>query len=141
MPDFVYCNVQAWMYPLFQQVYGKNTRDILVSLNCQAPVDIRVNSLKSTVQAVQQELQKNGIKTTPIKGIKNGLRLQKRHSLSRVAAFQKGWFEIQDASSQRASALVHAKKGDKVVDFCAGGGRKSPCHCRTDGQYGTNNLL
>ena len=125
MPDFVYCNVPAWMYPLFQQVYGESTRDILVSLNCEAPVDIRVNSLKSTVQAVQQELQKNGIKTTPIKGIKNGLRLQKRHSLSRVSAFQKGWFEIQDASSQRASALVHAKRGDKVVDFCAGAGGKA----------------
>ncbi len=125
MPDFVCCNVQQWMYRLFESVYGDDTQSVLLSLNQQAPVDIRINTLKATLKQVMSALSKQGIKTTPIHGVKNGLRLQKRHSLSGIPAFKNGWFEIQDANSQRASTLVQAQRGDKIVDFCAGAAGKA----------------
>ncbi len=125
MPDFVYCNVQQWMYPLFETVYGDDTKAVLLSLNQQAPVDIRVNTLKATVQQVTAALHTQGIKTCPIYGLPHGLRVQNRHNLSALPAFKQGWFEMQDASSQRASKLVDARRGDKIVDFCAGAGGKA----------------
>jgi 16S rRNA (cytosine967-C5)-methyltransferase len=39
--------------------------------------------------------------------------------------FAKGWFEVQDAGSQVASAIAGDLKGRQVLDFCAGGGGKT----------------
>ena len=40
-------------------------------------------------------------------------------------AFEKGWFEVQDAGSQIAAAMAGEIKGKQVLDFCAGGGGKT----------------
>lgn len=125
MPRPVQYNIPPWLYPHFESIYGDKTDKILHALNQPAPVDIRVNTLKSTPENIAKDLGKHAIPTHPLHGLQNGLRLQKRTPLSHLKSFQDGAFEVQDASSQRASKLVNARRGDKIVDFCAGAGGKS----------------
>jgi 16S rRNA (cytosine967-C5)-methyltransferase len=42
-----------------------------------------------------------------------------------MEAFTRGDFEVQDEGSQLLAMLVDAKRGEMVVDFCAGAGGKS----------------
>ena len=61
----------------------------------------------------------------------NGLRIAPGNRAARLpnvqaeAAFQKGWFEIQDEGSQLAALATGVKSGEQVFDFCAGAGGKT----------------
>jgi 16S rRNA (cytosine967-C5)-methyltransferase len=93
------------------------------------PVDLRVNTLKSNQGKVAKALSKTNAKPTEI--ARNGLRIEAGTGASRQpnvqadGAFQKGWFEVQDEGSQIVAALVFARPGEQVLDFCAGAGGKT----------------
>ena len=93
------------------------------------PVDLRVNTLKADREKVRKALLKTGAKPTAITA--NGLRIaagsgpSRQPNVQAEAAFQKGWFEIQDEGSQIVSDLVFARAGEQVLDFCAGAGGKT----------------
>ena len=95
------------------------------ALNEQAPVILRVNTLKTTKEKLQQELQKEGIETEFLKGYPDALQLKERANVFRTEAFKNGFFEVQDASSQLVADFLEVKPGMRVVDTCAGAGGKS----------------
>lgn len=74
-------------------------------------------------------LSKNGAKPTAI--ARHGISIPassgpaRRPNVQAEAAFQKGWFEVQDQGSQIVSELVYARPGEQVLDFCAGAGGKT----------------
>jgi 16S rRNA (cytosine967-C5)-methyltransferase len=51
--------------------------------------------------------------------------VQGRPALQDTAAFREGRFEVQDEGSQLLAALLDPKRGEMVVDFCAGAGGKT----------------
>jgi 16S rRNA (cytosine967-C5)-methyltransferase len=51
--------------------------------------------------------------------------LHGKPALHKVAAFAGGAFEVQDEGSQLLALLTDAKRGEMVVDFCAGAGGKT----------------
>src|SRR5450830_1159030 len=53
------------------------------------------------------------------------LRVIKKPSLQNMPLFQSGAIEVQDEGSQILSQIVGAKRGEMVVDFCAGAGGKT----------------
>lgn len=95
------------------------------ALNQQAPVVLRANTLKTTRQKLQQELQKEGIETTFLEGYPDALQLNERTNVFRTEAFKNGFFEVQDASSQMVAQFLEVQPGMRVVDTCAGAGGKS----------------
>ena len=95
------------------------------ALNQQAPVVLRANSLKTTKEKLQQELQKEGIETTFLEGYPDALQLNERTNVFRTEAFKNGLFEVQDASSQMVAEFLEVETGMRVVDTCAGAGGKS----------------
>lgn len=95
------------------------------ALNQQAPVVLRANTLKTTRQKLQQELQKEGIETTFLEGYPDALQLNERTNVFRTEAFKNGLFEVQDASSQMVAQFLEVQPGMRVVDTCAGAGGKS----------------
>jgi 16S rRNA (cytosine967-C5)-methyltransferase len=95
------------------------------ALNQQAPVVLRTNTLKTTREKLQQELQKEGIETEFIKGYPNALQLKERANVFKTEAFKNGLFEVQDASSQLVAEFLEVKPGMRVVDTCAGAGGKT----------------
>ena len=104
---------------------GKLWDKELAALNNQAEVILRANPLQTTVRELQNALSDLDIETFTLKGYPYALQLKERANVFTSEAFQKGWFEVQDASSQRVAAVLDPQPGMRIVDACAGAGGKS----------------
>ena len=90
-----------------------------------APLDLRVNLLKSDRASVMAALKEAGIEAELIDGSTTAIRVSGKPAIERLAAFTQGWFEVQDAGSQRLVEFAAPRRGQTVVDFCAGAGGKT----------------
>ena len=94
-------------------------------LNEPAPLDLRVNTLRSDREEARRGLAESGIAAAPTRYSPAGLRVENRPPLNRHSLFLAGAIEVQDEGSQLLSLLVAPRRSDLVVDFCAGAGGKS----------------
>jgi 16S rRNA (cytosine967-C5)-methyltransferase len=106
-------SVPDWLDETGVQELGEVWNLELHSLNQQAPVIIRVNTLKITVPELRKRLKEEGVETTVINSHPDALR------------FSEGLFEVQDASSQEVAYFMDVKPGMRIIDACAGGGGKT----------------
>lgn len=90
-----------------------------VALLRRAPLDIRVNALKTRRSAL--ELPETG-ETLPVP---HGLRFPPGTRIEQWPAFHAGLIEVQDCGSQLACEAVGARPGETVIDLCAGAGGKT----------------
>ncbi|WP_018411727.1 RsmB/NOP family class I SAM-dependent RNA methyltransferase [Methyloversatilis thermotolerans] len=95
------------------------------ALNQQAPLDLRVNLMKSDREAVAATLANNGITAEAGRWSPWALRLAERPALTKNPLYEKGIVEVQDEGSQLLALLLAPKRGEMVVDFCAGAGGKT----------------
>lgn len=95
------------------------------ALNTPAPLDLRVNSLKAERDAVIVRLAADGIVATPCPYAPLGLRLKTKPYLQKHPAYLDGSIEVQDEGSQLLASLLQPRRGEMVVDFCAGAGGKT----------------
>lgn len=95
------------------------------ALNTPAPLDLRVNTLKTTREAVMAQLTAEGLALSPCPYSPTGLRLKNRPSLQKHPLFLDGSIEVQDEGSQLPGYLLAPRRGEMVVDFCAGAGGKT----------------
>ncbi|NOR62606.1 MAG: RsmB/NOP family class I SAM-dependent RNA methyltransferase [Rhodobacteraceae bacterium] len=105
---------------------GADLPQIMQSMQSRAPVDLRVNTLKTTVEEAQNYLARDLIFSEPISGVKSALRITENpRKLNGSLAYKYGFVELQDVSSQLVSQLAGAAPGTTVLDYCAGGGGKT----------------
>lgn len=119
----------AWLEASFERVYGEGAAEEGAGLATRAPVDLRVNLLKTSRDKLLASLSRfepeptayspDGIRIAPPKGGK------KSPNIEVEAAHGKGWFEVQDEGSQIAARLAGAAPGMQVLDLCAGAGGKT----------------
>jgi len=115
-----------WMVQRLLEQYGEQETVLLCqSLNGQAPLSLRVNSLKSTVEDCQEALKREGVATERTKRSPFGLIVPKRINIFQLQAFRDGLFEVQDEGSQLLPYLLDPKPTAKVLDACAGAGGKT----------------
>ena len=95
------------------------------SLQQPASLDLRVNTLLANRDEVLALLSKDGIEgeITPYSPI--GIRLAGKPAINRHELFLAGKVEVQDEGSQLLGYLLSPRRGDMVVDFCAGAGGKT----------------
>jgi 16S rRNA (cytosine967-C5)-methyltransferase len=93
-------------------------------LNQPARVVLRANRLRTDRKELQRALLQEKIDAQPI-GNADALVLTLRKNVFQSAVFKKGWFEVQDYSSQLVAPLLAPEPGMRVVDACAGGGGKT----------------
>ena len=98
---------------------------LATSLLQSAPLDLRVNLLKTTRDAARAELQGLGIEAQPMQYSPWGLRVEGKPALNRSEAFIDGAIEVQDEGSQLLALLLEPRRGEMVADFCAGAGGKT----------------
>lgn len=98
---------------------------LAAALNEPAPLDLRVNALKAKRADVQQALAAAGFESAPTPYSPWGLRLVGKPAVNRLELFTRGDVEVQDEGSQLLALLLDAKRGEMVVDFCAGAGGKT----------------
>ena len=90
-----------------------------------APLDLRVNSLKAPREAVLDRLDFDNIEAHPARLSPLGVRLREKPALNQHPMFLDGAVEVQDEGSQVLGMLVEPRRGEMVVDFCAGAGGKT----------------
>ena len=118
-------NLPEWLVQPLKDQLGAGFWPLVENLNLGAGLDLRVNALKAKRADVQKELQQAGIKAVPTPFSPWGLRIAGKPALNKNEAFLRGDFEVQDEGSQLLAMLVDAKRGEMVVDFCAGAGGKT----------------
>ena len=116
---------QDWMVQDWLEYVGKETEQLLQSLNQQATLTIRVNTLRTTREQLQQQLHSEGVESEVTRYSPAGLIVKKRFNVHTSKAFKDGWFEVQDEGSQIVALCVNPKPGQTVIDACAGAGGKS----------------
>ena len=118
-----------WLDEALTRAYGETRAEVGVALAERAPVDLRVNTLKTDMPRALKALQPLGAE--PVGELANGLRIAAPAAAERAVAievapeFAKGWFEVQDLGSQIAASAAGDIRGKQVLDFCAGGGGKT----------------
>src|SRR5207237_8085087 len=90
-----------------------------------APLDLRVNTLKAPREGVLDRLAFDEIEATPTRYSPLGVRLREKPALNEHPMFLDGAVEVQDEGSQLLGLLVEPRRGEMVVDFCAGAGGKT----------------
>jgi len=125
MPDIVLVECPKHHERVLRGLYGDDFIHEMQAMLNPAPLDIRVNTLKSTVENVRLSLTEQDVQFEMCTYSPVGLRLISRTSLSKTTAFTKGWIEIQDEGSQLLALICSAKPGMQVLDYCAGGGGKT----------------
>ena len=126
LPVNMKSNLPAWLWEKLSQNFGEQDALALAeSLNTPAPLDLRVNTMKSDRETVIASLAQAPIIAEPTPFSSTGLRVRKKPSIQNLPLFKDGTIEVQDEGSQLLAQLVGARRGEMVADFCAGAGGKT----------------
>ena len=118
-----------WIEASMARTFGDDRIAEGIAFAQRAPVDLRVNRLKSDAYEVLKALE--GMGAEPAGLLPDALRVPAPAAAERAAAveihpaFAMGWFEVQDLGSQMAAAVAGDVVGQQVLDYCAGGGGKT----------------
>ncbi len=125
-PAATRANLPPWLYDKLLERFGEaEALELAGALNQPAPLDLRVNMIKSNREAVMAELATAPIQCEATPYAATGIRLPKKPALQNLPLFKDGAIEVQDEGSQLLAQIVGAKRGEMIVDFCAGAGGKT----------------
>lgn len=128
-PGYVQGDFPEWLAPQMERVFGPDMVIEAQAMAVRADVDLRVNTLKTDAQKAALPLKT--VRAQPSALLRCGFHIpardpaEREDSLEAIPAFSKGWLEVQDAGSQIAAAASNVQPGEKVLDYCAGGGGKT----------------
>ena len=127
-PAWIAGDYPQWLDAHFARAFGENRAAEGAALAARAPLDLRVNTLKGSLEDAISAL--TDLDPVPARWSPFGLRIArtaeaKSPAIGAEPAFIKGRVEVQDEGSQLASLLAAAKPGEQVIDLCAGAGGKT----------------
>ncbi len=119
-------NLPDWLAGALKSDLGEEGFwEFVAAMSGSAPLDLRVNMLKANRDRAQQQLHEAGIESYATPYSPWGLRVDGKPALQKSDVFLRGDIEVQDEGSQLLAAMVGPKRGEMVVDFCAGAGGKT----------------
>jgi 16S rRNA (cytosine967-C5)-methyltransferase len=126
LPLRVRTNLPDWVVEALSKRFGaEELAQLAAALNYPAPLDLRVNPVKANREQVLDALQEAGIEAGATPFAPLGVRVAGKPALTKLKPFEDGWIEVQDEGSQLLCALVAPRRGEMIVDFCAGAGGKT----------------
>src|SRR4051812_29412503 len=125
LPDELRHNLPAWIAEPVRATLGDDFRTWAASVDAPAPLDLRVNALKASRDDVLATLRAEGGEAEATPYAPTGIRVAGKPSLHRLDVVADGRVETQDEGSQLLALLTGARRGEMVVDFCAGAGGKT----------------
>lgn len=126
LPFAVRYSLPDWLaQALLSQFDASEAAALAAALLEPAPLDLRVNVLKADRAAVRRELGETGIQTRDLTHGPYALRASGKPALERTAGYLAGRFEVQDVGSQLLAMLAAPRRGQTVIDLCAGAGGKT----------------
>ena len=120
-------SIPDWLDKMGMAAFGEAAWEKeIASLNTPAAMIVRVNTLKTSVEKLKDTLKKKyQIITHNIPDYPNALIFEKKQSLQDIKEYREGFFEVQDANSQKVAPWLKAQSGKYYIDACAGAGGKS----------------
>ena len=126
MPECVFYELQDFLLESIKRNFKLDWKNVALSLNEEAFVDLRVNMLKNkTRDDILNSLNEIDVPCKISKYSPLGIRLLKRFPVNGNKLFKSGNIEIQGEASQLSALILGAKPGMQVADICAGAGGKS----------------
>jgi 16S rRNA (cytosine967-C5)-methyltransferase len=128
-PAHIRGDYPEWLAGEFERAFGARAAEEGAALAKRAPVDLRVNTLKTPRVKVLKALHHFDAKPTPHSPV--GVRILQGPGPARSPHVEaepghgKGWYEVQDEGSQLATLLSGAKPKEQIIDLCAGAGGKT----------------
>lgn len=121
----VFYGYPTWLVERWCRAYGEEqTERLLIAMNEVPPLTLRVNTLRTTREALIAELKAAGIDCLPTEA-PHGVRLTAATPIGAIEALRDGRSFVQDEASQRCVEALGAKAGETVLDLCACPGGKS----------------
>ncbi len=125
-PFEVECELPDWLIARLRARYDDaRLLEIARGLLAPAPLDLRVNVAKASREQVLERLRADGMRAEPTPYSPDGVRVAGHPAINRHPLFAEGAVEVQDEGSQIVCRLVAPRRGEMVVDFCAGAGGKT----------------
>lgn len=124
-PTAIRLDLPNWLEAPLTTQYGDRLPALMRALNNNAPLDLRVNSLKMSRAHALEQMLADGFAATATPWSPLGIRLANKPPLNQYPLFQDGALEVQDEGSQILALLTGARRGEMVCDFCAGAGGKT----------------
>lgn len=119
-------DVPSWLVDDLKHALGSDFERTMAALRERAPVDLRVNLLKTDVEGAAAALARDGVETGPLRIAPFGLRVTEgERKVAHAAAYLDGLVELQDAGSQAVVDALPLEGNLSVLDYCAGGGGKA----------------
>ena len=125
LPEAVRWSLPEWLAAALQAHYGAEYPALAQSLLRPAPLDLRVNVQKARREAVLDVFARLELPARATPYSPWGIRLEGKPALQDLTVFRDGWVEVQDEGSQLLPLLLAPRRGEMVVDFCAGAGGKT----------------
>lgn len=124
--DMVALDCPDWLAPRLSTSLGPDFTAVMQAMRQRAPVFLRVNRIKSDVAAAKAALAAEGITTELTELAKYGLRVtENARKIQNSTAYLEGKVELQDAASQAVIEALRLTQGQRVLDYCCGGGGKA----------------
>lgn len=119
-------SIPDWLDHLGKEELGEKWDAEIEALNEEAPVILRVNTLQTDKKTLQSKLEREDeIATKFLDDYPDALQLLNRADVFKTKSFKEGFFEVQDASSQKVAKATKVKPGMRAIDTCAGAGGKT----------------
>ncbi|MEO5844415.1 MAG: RsmB/NOP family class I SAM-dependent RNA methyltransferase [Caldimonas sp.] len=125
LPERLRHNLPEWLAVPLQQRLGDEIWDWVEAVDAPAPLDLRVNAFKADRDEVLEHLRAAGVDAAATPHSPLGIRVTGKPALQKSEVFEQGLVEVQDEGSQLLALLAGARRGEMVVDFCAGAGGKT----------------
>jgi 16S rRNA (cytosine967-C5)-methyltransferase len=134
----IYYSYPEWMVSKLLCEFGESAaEDFLKSCNEVSPLTVRINSLKTTKEALRESLKSKGIYVSDSLYIDDALMLKNVPKIQSMDEYKKGFLTVQDESSMIAVKILAPKAGELVMDLCSAPGTKSTYMAEMMGNKGT----
>jgi 16S rRNA (cytosine967-C5)-methyltransferase len=115
-----------WMVARWIKRFGEaQTMDLCAANNSQGKLSIRVNTLKVTREVLRKQLQNEGFECEYARFSNDCLYFEKKPELGKLESYKKGFFTVQDESSQLVTQVLTPMPGEVILDLCCGSGTKT----------------
>ena len=122
----VQADLPDWAWEKLVSQYGeREAQAISQGMLVAAPMDLRANAIRAPRDAILAQLRAAGQACEPTPYAPTGIRLTEKPAINKHPLYLNGSIEVQDEGSQLLASIVAPRRGEMVVDFCAGGGGKT----------------
>jgi 16S rRNA (cytosine967-C5)-methyltransferase len=124
-----------WLAAALQRDWSDRYVAILEANNAHPPFWLRVNTMRSAVDAEQRALEAAGFRCHRVPLAPDALRVEPAADVRSLPGFVEGRVSVQDAAAQLAIELLAPRAGERILDACAApGGKTAHMLERTEGR-------